>query len=391
MSSTRGSLLPNGGILARRLVVDDEAVLAADRLHLRILDRGEAVRGDRQAGDAEGHRAHDVAVVQRHHEPLVVVVVVRVVDAIHRVDVGLREPLHHVVELRHHVVVVEDVARHRAEGRRDLHAALFVAPAVDRVEQGLREIHARAEVLHLLADAHRRDAARDAVVVAELRHHQVVVFILERRGLDARGDAVALECLRQILRPEDREVGLGRGAEILERVQDAEARARDERAPVERHAADDFGGPVGIAGKERVVGRRAQEADDAQLDHELVDEFLRFVFGQRFLREIALDVDVEEGRDAPDRHRGAVHFLDRAEVAEIGPLHGLARVRRGPADVEAIRRRHRLEVGERAHLVGHVHAQLHHLLPSASVPSICARSAFFAAIRRSTPYSATRR
>ena len=84
------------------------------------------------------------------------------------------------------------------------------------------------------------------------------------------------------------------------------------------------------------------------------------VFGQRLLREIALDVDVEESRDTTHRHRGAVHLLDRAEVAEIGPLHGFARVRRGPADVEAVRCRHRLEVGERAHLVGHVHAQLHH-------------------------------
>ena len=97
--------------------------------------------------------------------------------------------------------------------------------------------------------------------------------------------------------------------------------------PFEIDAADAFGRPVGIAAEQRVVVRRAQEAHDAELLDQLVPQLLRAGFVQRAFREIALDVDVEEARDAADRHRRAVRFLDGAEIGEIGPLHRLPCVR----------------------------------------------------------------
>ena len=277
-------------------------------------------------------------------------------------DVGPCQPVHHVVELRHHVFVVEDIARDRAIGRPHLDAAHLVAPAVDRVEQALGEVDPCAEELHLLAQPHPRNAAGDAVVVAELRQHQIVVLVLERRRGGAGGDAVALEGLREILRPENGQIGLGCRPEVGEGVQHAETRSRDEGASVERHAADALRRPVGIAREQRIVVGCAHEADDAQLDHELVHEFLRFGFAQRLLGEITLNVDVEEGRDAAHRHRGAVHLLDGAKIAEVGPLHGLAGVRRRTADVATVGRRHGLQVGKCAQLVGHLFAQPHHFL-----------------------------
>ncbi len=58
----------------------------------------------------------------------------------------------------------------------------------------------------------------------------------------------------------------------------------------------------------------------------IVDQLLGLDFGQKAGGEVALDVDVEEGRDAPDRHRRAVLFLDRGEVAEVeSPAPPLAR------------------------------------------------------------------
>ena len=95
-------------------VVDGQSVVVADDVHLGVLDRRQAVGHDREAGDAERHRAQDVAVVQRHLEPLVEILVVHVVDAVHRMHVGAREPLHGRVELRQHLVVVEHVRRLRA-------------------------------------------------------------------------------------------------------------------------------------------------------------------------------------------------------------------------------------------------------------------------------------
>ena len=158
--------------------------------------------------------------------------------------------------------------------RRDLIARHLVAAAVDGVEQRLGEIDAGAEELHLLAEPHRRNAAGDAVIVAPMRPHQVVVLVLQRRRIAADLDAVALEILRQVLRPQHRDIRLRRRPEIGQRMQHAVAALGHQRLAAEAHAADAFGRPVRVAAEQRVVFRRAQEADDAQLLDELVPQFL---------------------------------------------------------------------------------------------------------------------
>ena len=213
--------------------------------------------------------------MQRHLQAFVEILVVHVVDAVHRMHVGARQPLHRGVELGHHVVVVEEVARDRQRPGRDLIAGDLVAAAIDRVEQRLREVDAGAEELHLLAEPHRRDAAGDAVVVAPERPHQIVVLVLQRGRVAADLDAVALEWRRHVVRPEHRDVRFGRRAEIVKRVQHAIAALGHQRASIQIHAADAFGRPIGIAAEQRVIVRRAQEADDAELLHQLVPKLLR--------------------------------------------------------------------------------------------------------------------
>ena len=122
-------------------------------------------------------------------------------------------------------------------------------------------------------------------------------------------------------------LGSGAGSEVVQRLQHAEGALGDERAPVLAHAADHLGHPDRVAGEELVVLRRAQEAHDAPLDHEVVDDLLGLRLGQRAFAQVALEVDVPERGQPPGRHRRAVLLLDRGEVAEVGPLHRLARVR----------------------------------------------------------------
>ena len=100
------------------LVVDHKSVCVARDTHLPVLDGAQAVGNHRKTGDAECHGAQDVAIVKRHLQPLIEILVVHVVDAVHRMDVGLGEPLHRGVELRHDVVIVEEVAgnRHASAG-----------------------------------------------------------------------------------------------------------------------------------------------------------------------------------------------------------------------------------------------------------------------------------
>ena len=99
---------------------------------------------------------------------------------------------------------------------------------------------------------------------------------------------------------------------------------------------DRLGHPGRIAGEELVVLRRAQKADDAELDDEVIDDLLRLLLGERARREVALEVDVEEGRGPAQRHRGAVLFLDGGQIGEVEPLHGFARGAGRARDVEAV-------------------------------------------------------
>ena len=332
----------------------DQTGLVHDRFHFRVFDRRQAVGQHREPRNAAGHGADDLLVVQRHFDPLVAVFVVHVVDDVQRVDVEFAEPVGDLVEVPHYLVVVQiAVAGQQRNRRSDLHVVVFhVAAAVDRVEQRLREVAARAEELHLLADPHRGDAAGDTVVIAEFHAHQVVVLILDRRGQNGDFGAEFLEVFRQLDAPQHGQVRLRRGAEVDQRVQEAVAHFSDHVAAVQRHAAERFGDPGGIAAEQLVVGRGAQETHDPQLHDEVVHELLNLLFGVLAAPEVGFGVDVEEGRDAADRHRRAVLLLDRREIAEIEPLDRLFGVFRRAGDVEAVFGGHRLEFLERLDLFG---------------------------------------
>jgi len=109
------------------------------------------------------------------------------------------EPFHHIVEFRMDVVVIEFLANDRRSRWGDLLARNLVAAAIDGVEQRFGEIYASAEKLHLFSQPHRRNAACDAVIVAPIGSHEVVIFVLQRRRIATDLDTVLLEILRHVL------------------------------------------------------------------------------------------------------------------------------------------------------------------------------------------------
>ena len=123
-------------------------------------------------------------------------------------------------------------------------------------------------------------------------------------------------------------------------------------AAVGRKARVGPGGPVGVAGEDLVVVLSAEEAHDAQLDHQRIDDLLGFNLGERAVVQIALKVHVQERGEASDRHCGTVLALDGREVAEVGPLHRFFRVRRRPRNVEAVVGGHLLQLLQRLDLLG---------------------------------------
>ena len=308
--------------VALDLVVHDDAVVV-DGLYLRVLDRRERVDDMGEARNARRERAAHIRVDERHLRRLVVVFVVHVLDDVQRIHVDMREPVHHALILHDDVVVLEVLRTDRTVGRADLHARHFVHAAVDRVEQAFCEVRACAEELHLLARLCRRYAAADGVVIAPLRLHHIVILVLNRARTDGDPRRVVLELLRQFRGVEDGEVRLGGGAHVLERVEETEIVLRDHVAAVHADARHLERRPDRVARKELIIGGDAREFHHAEFQHDVVDELLRLRLGERAAREVALDIDIEEGRDAPDAHRCAVLRLDRCEIGEVEPLHRL--------------------------------------------------------------------
>src|SRR4051812_24250562 len=104
-------------------------------------------------------------------------------------------------------------------------------------------------------------------------------------------------------------------------MKEAKTGLGDQRTSVIAHAADGFGHPGRVAGEQLVIFGRAQETDNPELDYEIVNDFLGLRFVECAFGEIALEVDVEKGGNAPKRHRRAVLLFDGGQVSKIEPLN----------------------------------------------------------------------
>mmetsp|Transcript_16360 Transcript_16360/g.19618 ORF Transcript_16360/g.19618 Transcript_16360/m.19618 type:complete len:366 (-) Transcript_16360:861-1958(-) len=287
-----------GREVALYLEFGGDAPLVADGRHLGVLDRREGVGGGGEPGHPEGHEALDLAVVQGHLQALVGVLVVHVVNHVHRVDVELREPLDGRPVALHDLLVPQDAAPRPlgdgGEPRPDLRAGDLVHALVDSIQQELGEVAAGPEELHLLADVHRAHAAGDAVVVAEPRSHEIVVLVLDAAHRNGALRAEPLEVLREPLAPEDSEIGLGAWAEIVERLENSIARLCDTGLAFLVKSTNDQCDPLRIAGKEFVVLRGAEVTHKAQLDHEVVDDLLGIALTEHAVRKVFLEILVEK-------------------------------------------------------------------------------------------------
>ena len=242
-------------VVAGDLEVYCQTHLITDRLHLRVLDRGQRIGDNGKTGKSASHRAVDLLIVQRHLETLVAVLIMHVVDDVQCVDVELTEPCAGLIKTRHYFIVVEVLGCDRISHRADLIAGLLITSAVDRIEQALRKVRASAEELHLLTDTHRGNAACDRIIVTELYTHQLIALILDGRSVDGDFRAVLLKVFRKIRAPEDRHVRLRRRSDILQCVQETVAHLRDHVTSVEADAADRLGDPCRVAGEKLIVSR----------------------------------------------------------------------------------------------------------------------------------------
>ena len=130
------------------------------------------------------------------------------------------------------------------------------------------------------------------------------------------------------------------------------------------------GCPYRVAGEELVVGGDAGELDHAELQDHVVDELLGLGLGELASLEVALDVDVQEGRDAAYGHGGAVLGLDGSKIAKVEPLHGLVSVLGGRGDVKAVNLGHLLHALQGADLIGDLLPQADDVIGHGAVAAV---------------------
>ena len=86
--------------------IDRQTGVVAHRFYRGVFDGRRGIRRHRQPGNAAGHGAVDVPVVQRHQRGFVAVFIMHIVNEIQRADVLHRQPVHEVIEARHYDVVI---------------------------------------------------------------------------------------------------------------------------------------------------------------------------------------------------------------------------------------------------------------------------------------------
>ena len=251
------------------------------------------------------------------------------------------QPIHEAVHTGHHGVEIQYFVQNRFGFRADLFFGFFIHTAVNRVQHGFGQVGAGTEELHLFADNHRAHAAGNGVIIAiEIRAHQIIVFVLDRRSVDGYFGAEVFETFRQLFRPQYSDVRLRRRTHVVQGVQEAEAVFGHQCTAVQAHTADGFGGPNRVAGEQFIVFRGAQETHHAQFHHQMVNQLLRFAFGQRTGFQVALDVDIQESCHAAKRHGGTVLRFHGSQIAEISPLYGFAGIGGRAGNIKAVARGH---------------------------------------------------
>ena len=200
----------NGHVIDTRVVVTKLRVFAFDFevsrqtifvtnwFNFRIFDSRQGVSSNGQTCDTTCHGANHVTVVQSHQRSFVAVLVVHVVDDVQGGDILLSQPVHEVIHAVHYFVEVQNVAFDWFRFRTNLDFQFFINAAVDCIQHGFREVSTSTEELHLLTNNHWAYAASDSVVVVvEVRTHQIIVLVLQRRGIDGDFSSEFLEVQRQ--------------------------------------------------------------------------------------------------------------------------------------------------------------------------------------------------
>ena len=140
-------------------------------------------------------------------------------------------------------------------------------------------------------------------------------------------------------------------------MQIPEAVLRHQGFPVNAYTANGLGYPRGITAEQFIIVGSTQVANQTQLDDELVNQFLGFFFGDHPIDQIALDINIQEGRRTAQGRGRAVIFFRTGQIRHIDSLYRVMGRNRRFRNIHTVRSRHGGNVTQGANLHAHFFAQ----------------------------------
>ena len=126
---------------------------------------------------------------------LIEILIVHVMDEVQCVYIDTRQPLHHIHEARHKLLVCNNITLYRTVSRSTLLTCLTVNATTNSVCKTFSKVCTSAKELHLLSCLGSRYTATDRVVVAPDRSHHIIILVLYRAGRDRYLRSIVLEML----------------------------------------------------------------------------------------------------------------------------------------------------------------------------------------------------
>ena len=181
--------------VALSLKLDRETCLITYDINLCILDSRDRVNHMTEASDTRCESTTYVSVNECELCSLIEVLVVHVMDEVQCVYIDTSQPLHHIHEARHELIVCYDITLYWTISRSTLLTCLAVNTTADSISKTFSEVCTCTKELHLLTRLCCRYAAADRIVIAPYWSHHVIILILNRACRDRNLRSIVLEVL----------------------------------------------------------------------------------------------------------------------------------------------------------------------------------------------------
>lgn len=302
--------------------VDSQIVFVMNWFNFCIFDSRQGVSSNGQISDIICYGVDNVMVVQCYQRGFVVVFVVYVVDDVQCGDVLFSQLVYEVIYVIYYFVEVQDVVFDWFRFWINLYFQFFIYVVVDSVQYGFCEVSVSVEELYLFINNYWVYVVCDSVVVVvEVWMYQVIVFILQRRGIDGYFSGEFFEVQWQFFRLQDSNVWFWRWFYGIQGVQEVEVVFGYQSMVVNVYIVDGFCCLNWVVGEQFIIFWGMQEVNYMQFYDQVVNYFLCVLFGDFICLQVMFDVDIQEVGGMIEGYCCVVLRFYGSQVIEVGLLN----------------------------------------------------------------------